>query len=106
MKELEREISKKKAEIRKANKEIKEDKKIIKSISLIFKTKTYEAAHNKFNRIYAKKKELREEIGNFLENLKSFLDSILNHTIDKDVPNTNNLIEGFYKGFVNKSIIF
>ena len=97
MKELEREISKKKAEIRKANKEIKEDKKIIKSISLIFKTKTYEAAHNKFNRIYAKKKELREEIGNFLENLKSFLDSILNHTIDKDVPNTNNLIEGFYK---------
>ena len=97
MKELTKEISKKKAEIRKAKKQIKEDKKIIKRISLIFKFKTYEAAQNQFNRLYAMKKDLTEEIGNFLERLKGYLDSTLNHTINKDIPNTNNLVEGFFK---------
>ena len=56
MKELKKEISKKKAEIRKAKKQIKDDKKIIKRISLIFKSKTYETAHNRFNLIICKKK--------------------------------------------------
>ena len=59
MKELKKEISKKKAEIRKAKKQIKDDKKIIKRISLIFKSKTYETAHNRFNRLYAKKRSNR-----------------------------------------------
>ena len=97
MKELKKEISNKKAEIRKSNKKINEDKKIIKRISLIFKSKTYETAHNRFNRLYAMKKNLREEIGNFLERLKGYLDSTLNHTINADIPSTNNLLEGFYK---------
>ena len=97
MKELKKEISKKKAEIRKAKKQIKYDKKIIKRISLIFKSKTYETAHNRFNRLYAIKKDLTEEIGNFLERLKGYLDSTLNHMINKDIPSTNNLLEGFYK---------
>ena len=97
MKELKKEISKKKAEIRKSKKQIKDDKKIIKRISLIFKSKTYETAHNRFNRLYAIKNDLREEIGNFLERLKGYLDSTLNHTINKDIPSTNNLLEGFYK---------
>lgn len=97
MKELKKEISKKKAEIRKSKKQIKDDKKIIKRISLIFKSKTYETAHNRFNRLYAIKNDLREEIGNFLERLKGYLDSTLNHTINNDIPSTNNLLEGFYK---------
>ena len=97
MKELKKEISKKKAEIRKSKKQIKDDKKIIKRISLIFKSKTYETAHNRFNRSYAIKNDLREEIGNFLERLKGYLDSTLNHTINDDIPSTNNLLEGFYK---------
>lgn len=97
MKELKKEISKKKAEIRKAKKQIKDDKKIIKRISLIFKSKTYETAHNRFNRLYAMKKDLTEEIGNFLERLKGYLDSTLNHMINEDIPSTNNLLEGFYK---------
>ena len=97
MKELKKEISNKKAEIRKSKKQIKDDNKIIKRISLIFKSKTYETAHNRFNRLYAMKKNLTEEIGNFIEKLKGYLDSTLNHTINKDIPNTNNLLEGFYK---------
>ena len=97
MKELKKEISKKKAEIRKAKKQIKDDKKIIKRISLIFKSKTYETANNRFNRLYAMKNDLRDEIGNFLERLKGYLDSTLNHTVNKDIPSTNNLLEGFYK---------
>ena len=43
------------------------------------------------------KKDLTEKIGNFLERLKGYLDSTLNHTINKDIPSTNNLLEGFYK---------
>ena len=46
----------KKAEIRKAKKQIKDDKKIIKRISLIFKSKTYETAHNRFNRFICNEK--------------------------------------------------
>ena len=56
MKELTKEISMRKAKIRKAKKQIKDDKKIIKRISLIFKSKTYETSHNRFNRLYAMKK--------------------------------------------------
>ena len=97
MKELKKEISKKKAGIRKAKKQIKDDKKIIKRMSLIFKSKTYETANNRFNRLYAMKNDLRDEIGNFLERLKGYLDSTLNHTVNKDIPSTNNLLEGFYK---------
>ena len=43
------------------------------------------------------KKDLTEEIGNFIEKLKGYSDSTLNHTINIDIPSTNNLLEGFYK---------
>ena len=43
------------------------------------------------------KNNLTEKIGNFLERLKGYLDSTLNHTINKDILSTNNLLEGFYK---------
>ena len=56
MKKLKKEINMKKAEIRKAKKQIKDDKKIIKRISLIFKSKTYETAHNRFNRFICNEK--------------------------------------------------
>ena len=46
---------------------------------------------------YMQKKDLTEEIGNFLERLKGYLDSTLNHMINEDIPSTNNLLEGFYK---------
>ena len=48
--------------------------------------------HNRLNRLYSIKNDLREEIGNLLEMLKGYLDSTLNHTINKDIPSTNNLL--------------
>ena len=56
--ELRKEISRLKAKRRKYRKILKEDKEYIKSISLIFKCKTYKAAWNKFNILYAKRKEM------------------------------------------------
>ena len=40
---------------------------------------------------------MSEEIKDFLENLKDHLDDALKHTINKNVPSTNNLIEQFFK---------
>lgn len=97
MNELTREISQLKAKRRKYKKILKEDLKIVKQIGKIFKSNTYQSAINKFERLYAKKKEFSEEIRKFLENLKDHLDDALHHTLNKNVPSTNNLIELFYK---------
>ena len=94
---LRREISQLKAKRRKYKKIIKEDLKIVKQISKIFKSKTYKTAVNKFNRLYDKRKTMAEEIRKFLENLKDHLDDALYHTLNKNVPSTNNIIELFYK---------
>ena len=40
---------------------------------------------------------MSDEIKDFLENLKNHLDDALNHTLNKNVPSTNNLIEQFFK---------
>lgn len=95
--ELRKEISRLKAKRRKYRKILKEDKEYIKSISLIFKCKTYKAAWNKFNKLYAKRKEMSEEIRKYLENLKDNLNDALHHTLNKNVPSTNNLIEQYFK---------
>ena len=60
--ELKREISKLKAKRRKCKKILKEDLEFIKQIGKNFKHKTYKAAINRFERLYAKKKEMSEEI--------------------------------------------
>ena len=95
--ELKREISKLKAKRRKCKKILKEDLEFIKQIGKNFKHKTYKAAINRFERLYAKKKEMSEEIRKFLKNLKDQLDDALKHTLNENVPSTNNFIELFYK---------
>ena len=96
-KNLIREISKMKAKRRECKRILKEDKKYIKSISLIFKRKTYKTAMNKFNELYGKRKDMSEEIKKYIENLKDTLDDALHHTLNENVPSTNNLIEQYYK---------
>ena len=59
---LKREISKLKAKRRKCKKILKEDLEFVKQIGKIFKHKSYKAAINKFKRLYAKKKEMSDEI--------------------------------------------
>ena len=86
-----------KAKRRECKRILKEDKKYIKSISLIFKRKTYKTAMNKFNELYGKRKDMSEEIKKYIENLKDTLDDALHHTLNENVPSTNNLIEQFFK---------
>ena len=76
---------------------MKDDKKYIKRISLIFKSKLYKTVWNRFNKLYAIRKEMSEEIKKYLENLKDLLDVALHYTLNKNVPSTNNLIEQYYK---------
>ena len=97
MNDLKREISLLKSQRRKYERFLKEDLKIVKQISNIFKSKTYQTAINIFNRLYAKRKSMSDEIRKFLENLKDHLDDALHHILNKDVPPTNNLIELFFK---------
>ena len=85
MKELNREISLLKSKRRKYKRMLKEDLKIVKQISNIFKSKTYQTAINKFNRLYKKRKSMSEEIRKFLENLKDHLDDALHHILNKNV---------------------
>ena len=40
---------------------------------------------------------MSEEIRKYLENLKDNLDDALHHTLNKNVPSTNNLIEQYFK---------
>ena len=94
---LKQEISELKARRRKYRKILKDDKKYIKRISLIFKSKLYKTVWNRFNKLYAIRKEMSEEIKKYLENLKDLLDVALHYTLNKNVPSTNNLIEQYYK---------
>ena len=96
-KQQEKELQKKKAQRRKYTKILKEDDKIVKKISLIFKSKSYKTAKNRFQRLYSKINELPEEIQKYLKRLEKYLDKTLQHTLNQKIPRTNNLIEGFYK---------
>jgi len=42
-------------------------------------------------------KEKLKEIASFLKKLAKDIDSTLNHIINKNIPNTNNKLEGYYK---------
>ena len=96
-KKLKSKISQLKAKKRKYKKILKDDKKYIKRISLIFKSKTHKTAINRFNRLYEIKDQMSTEIKEFLENLKDHLEDALKHTLNKNLPSTNNLIEQFFK---------
>ncbi|MBR0058001.1 MAG: hypothetical protein IJP99_01515 [Methanobrevibacter sp.] len=96
-KQLEKELRDKKAQRRKYTKRLKEDDKIVKKISLIFKSKTYKTAKNRFQRLYDKINELPEEIQKYLKRLEKYLEKTLQHSLNQKIPSTNNLIEGFYK---------
>ena len=97
-------LKKKKQEKKKLKKEIKEIKKKLgeyeyynNKISEIFTYDTVEKAKKEFNRIYNQLDFLPEEIAKFIKNLKKDFDKTINHIKRKDIPKTNNLLEGFFK---------
>ena len=70
----------------------------MKKNSLIFKSKTEKkTARKRFNELYSQLEKLPEEIREFMKKLSKYFDKSIQHTINREIPNTNNLIEGFYK---------
>ena len=96
-KKLKKELSEKKALRKKYKKILEEDDKLVKKISLIFKSKTYKTAKKRFFKLYRKLEELPEEIQKYLKRLSKYLEKAIQHTINKKIPSTNNLIECFYR---------
>ena len=50
-----------------------------------------------FNRLYNQLDFLPEEVAKFVKNLKKDFNKTINHIKRKDIPKTNNLLEGFFK---------
>ena len=94
---LNKELSEKKAERKKYANKLKRDDKFVKKISLIFKSKTEKTARKRFQKLRDKLEDLPKEIKSFIKNLSKYLDKAIQHTINRKIPSTNNLIEGFYK---------
>ena len=97
IKKLKLEISEAKFQKRKLKKEIKEYNHYKEKIQLIFKSKTYKTAMKRYNELKENIKNLPKIFQDFLENLETKIDKALNHTLDKDIPKTNNLIELIFR---------
>jgi len=97
IKKLERENRELRAEIRECKSKIKELKKYVDKISLMFKSKTKETAMKRFQKLNDQIDEKPKEIASFIKNLAKDIDSTLNHITNKNIPNTNNKLEGYYK---------
>ena len=97
IKKIEIEIKNEKFEKIKLKKEIKEYNKYKDKISLIFKSKKYKTAMKRFNNLISQINELPNINKDFLKNLEKKIDFTLNHTIDNNIPKTNNLIELIYR---------
>ena len=70
----------------------------------MLKSGTYELGIKRFKELWTIKDELSDEIRKHLKNLKNYLHEALWHTLNKDVPRTNNLIESFYKATLPRKI--
>ena len=103
-KNLKRQLSEKKAQRKKYTNRLKFDDSLVEKISLIFKSKTEKTARKRFQKLYDKLDDLPKEIKEFLENLSKYLDRAIQHTINNEIPSTNNLIEGFYKTTLPRKI--
>ena len=103
-KQLNRELSQLRAERRKHRNYIKTNEKYIKKISLMLRSSTYEKGIERFEELWEIRDELSDEIRTHLKNLKGYLHEALWHTLNNDVPRTNNLIESFYKATFPRSI--
>lgn len=97
IKTLRKEIRTHKQEIKQITKEINKIQYDIGRIQKIFTSKTYKQAHRRFNTMYNQRTELNKHIKKFLEKIKPELDIILNHTIDEEIPATNNTVENYYR---------
>ena len=101
---INKKLSEKKSERKKYTNKLKRDDKLVKKISLIFKSKTEKTARKRFQELYDKLDDLPKPIKAFIKNLSKYLDKAIQHTIYREIPSTNNLIEGFYKTTLPRKI--
>ena len=101
---LTKKLSDKKDERKKYANKLKRDDNLVKKISLIFKSKSEKTARERFQELYDKLDDLPKEIKAFIKNLSKYLDKAIQHTINRKIPSTNNLIEGFYKTTLPRKI--
>ncbi len=62
-------------------------------ISLIFKSKTLKTALKRFNKLKQEKDKLPQLVCDFIGKLDKKIERSLQHTIDRNIPKTNNLAE-------------
>lgn len=104
IKTLKKEISIHKKEIRQNNNELKKIQYDIERIKNIFTAKTHKQAKRRFNTMYNQRTQLNNHIQHFLEKIEPELEIILNHTIDEEIPATNNTVENYYRTTLPRSI--
>lgn len=97
IKKLTKEIRDNKKAIRENNKELTQIQKDKERIQKIFTSKTHKQAKQRFNTIYNRREHINTIIKKFLEKIQPELDILLNHTIDHEIPKTNNTVENYYK---------
>ena len=86
-----------KKDIKKINEQLAEFEYYNAKISEIFDYDTVKKAEREFNRLYNQLDFLPEEVAKFVKNLQKDFDKTINHIRRKDIPKTNNLLEGFFK---------
>lgn len=104
IKTLKKEISTHKKEIRQNNNQLKKIQYDIERIQNIFTAETHKQAQRRFNTIYNQRTQLNNHIQHFLEKIEPELEIILNHTIDEEIPATNNTVENYYRTTLPRSI--
>lgn len=96
-KKLNHEISIWKAQIRKYKKEIKQHNHYKEKIQIMFKSKTFKTAMNRYNKLNDKCEKLPKIIQEFLKKLSKKLKRAFEYTQNNKIPKTNNLIELLFR---------
>ncbi len=92
-KQLKQQNSQYSEKLRKYKKEVKLLVKCKEQISLIFKSKTLKTALKRFNKLKQEKDKLPQLVCDFIEKFDKKIERSLQHTIDRNIPKTNNLAE-------------
>lgn len=92
-KQLQQQNSQYNEKLRKYKKEVKQLVKCKEQISMIFKAKTLKTALKRFNKLKQNKDKLPQLVCDFIEKLDKKIERSLQHTVDRNIPKTNNLAE-------------
>ena len=64
---------------------------------MIFKAKTLKTALKRFNKLKQNKDKLPQLVCDFIEKLDKKIERSLQHTVDRNIPKTNNLAELLFR---------